>query len=92
MIILSAVLLIVAGKNNELVYPTFLATIAEVTSPKQRAESIGTFRLWRDLGYAFGAVLSGLIADAFGVEYAVLVIGLLTLMSSFVVQFRMPKV
>ena len=87
-LVLSAIL----GIGTALVYPTFLATIAEVTSPKQRAESIGTFRLWRDLGYAFGAVLSGLIADAFGVEYAVLVIGLLTLMSSFVVQFRMPKV
>lgn len=87
LLILSAIL----GIGTALVYPTFLSTIAEVTSPQQRAESIGTFRLWRDLGYAFGAVLSGLIADAFGVEYAVFAIGILTILSSLVIQVRMPK-
>lgn len=79
------------GFGTALVYPTFLASIAEATSPNQRAESIGTFRLWRDLGYAFGAVLSGLIADAFGVEYAILLIGVLTLFSALIIQLRMPK-
>jgi MFS family permease len=47
------------GLGTALVYPTFLSTIAQATNPAQRAESIGTFRLWRDLGYAFGAILSG---------------------------------
>ncbi len=82
---------VILGLGTALVYPTCLSTIAQATSPNQRAESIGTFRLWRDLGYAFGAVLSGLIADAFGITYAILSIGILTIFSSLVIQFRMPK-
>lgn len=78
------------GLGTALVYPTFLATIAEATSPKQRAESIGTFRLWRDLGYAIGAIISGITADLFGIQYAVVLIGALTLLSSLIIQFRMP--
>lgn len=72
-------------------YPTFLSAIAQATSPLQRAESIGTFRLWRDLGYAFGAVLSGITADLFGVDYAIFLIGGLTIASSIIIKFRMPK-
>jgi MFS family permease len=78
------------GLGTALVYPTFLAAIADATSPKQRAESIGTFRLWRDLGYAFGAIISGAIADAFGLAPAILFIGGLTILSAFVILFRMP--
>jgi MFS family permease len=85
-----ALLAAILGLGTALVYPTFLATIAEATSPKQRAESIGTFRLWRDLGYAFGAVISGVIADIFGVEYAILLIGVLTIISSLIIKIRMP--
>ncbi|MCC5943931.1 MAG: MFS transporter [Bernardetiaceae bacterium] len=84
---LSAIL----GLGTALVYPTFLATIAQATSPQQRAESIGTFRLWRDLGYAFGAILSGIVADAFGIEYAIFMIGALTVVSALIIQMRMPK-
>jgi len=84
---LSAIL----GFGTALVYPTFLATIAQATSPKQRAESIGTFRLWRDLGYAFGAIISGIIADLFGIQYAIFFIGGLTVISAFVIQVRMPE-
>lgn len=84
---LSAIL----GFGTALVYPTFLATIAQATSPVQRAESIGTFRLWRDLGYAFGAVLSGFTADIFGIEYAILLIGFITIISSLIIKFRMPE-
>jgi MFS family permease len=79
------------GLGTALVYPTFLSTIASATGAQQRAESIGTFRLWRDLGYAFGAILSGVIADLFGIQYAILFIGGLTVVSAFVIQFRMPK-
>jgi MFS family permease len=79
------------GLGTALVYPTFLATIAQAASPQQRAESIGTFRLWRDLGYAFGALLSGLIADLFGISYAIYTVGALTLFSAWVIQIRMPK-
>jgi MFS family permease len=82
----------ILGLGTALVYPTFLSAIAEATSPKQRAESIGTFRLWRDLGYAFGAVISGITADFFGIEYAILLIGGLTIISSLVIKLRMPEV
>lgn len=81
---------IVLGFGTALVYPTFLSAIAFSTTPDQRAESIGVFRLWRDLGYAIGAVISGIIADAYGVEVAIITIGLLTVCSSFIIQFRMP--
>lgn len=78
------------GLGTALVYPTFLTTIAQATAPQQRAESIGTFRLWRDLGYAIGALLSGLLADAFGVDVAIYFIAGLTLLSASVIQARMP--
>ncbi|MDI1323360.1 MAG: MFS transporter [Algoriphagus sp.] len=88
---LFAGIMAVLGLGTALVYPTFLAAIAEATSPIQRAESIGTFRLWRDLGYAFGAVISGITADLFGVNYAILLIGVITVLSSIVIQVRMPE-
>jgi len=81
----------ILGLGTALVYPTFLSTIAQATSPKQRAESIGTFRLWRDLGYAFGAIISGITADIFGIEYAIIFIGVLTILSALIIQFRMPE-
>jgi MFS family permease len=85
-----AVIATVLGLGTALVYPTFLSTIAQATSPQQRAESIGTFRLWRDLGYAIGAVISGITADLFGVSYAILLIGCLTIISALIIAFRMP--
>lgn len=82
---------VVLGLGTALVYPTFLSTIAEVTTPKQRAESIGVFRLWRDLGYAFGAIISGIIADLLSVQYAIIFIGILTVFSSLLIKIRMPS-
>ena len=82
---------IILGIGTALVYPTFLVVIAKNSTPVQRAESIGVFRLWRDLGYAIGALMSGIIADLFGLEYAILVIGILTLCSAIVIQVRMDK-
>ena len=84
-VVLSAVL----GFGTAVVYPTFLAAISDDTHPDQRPKSIGIFRLWRDLGYAVGAVLTGLIADQFGLTAPVVAIGLLTVGSSLVVRFRM---
>ena len=81
----------ILGLGTALVYPTFLSTIAQATNPSQRAESIGSFRLWRDLGYAFGAIISGIIADLFGVEYAIFLIGGPTIISSLIIKFRMPE-
>lgn len=87
-IVLSSIL----GWGTAMVYPTFLATIAENTHPHDRAESFGVFRLWRDLGYAIGAILTGLIADAFGITASIVVIGVLTIVSSIIIEARMkPK-
>jgi len=77
------------GWGTAMVYPTFLATVAENTHPQDRAKSLGVFRLWRDLGYAIGAILTGLIADAFGIETSVLVIAFLTLASAAIIEKRM---
>jgi MFS family permease len=85
LILLSALL----GIGTALVYPTFLTSIAQITTPVQRAESIGTFRLWRDLGYAFGALLSGVVADFFGINYAIIFIGLITVISSIILLLRL---
>jgi MFS family permease len=90
-LILLSLLSVILGLGTALVYPTFLTTIASATSPIQRAESIGTFRLWRDLGYAIGAIVSGIIADILGIKSAIIFIGLLTIASSLVIQIRMPK-
>ncbi|MDG1039656.1 MAG: MFS transporter [Polaribacter sp.] len=79
----------ILGFGTALVYPTFLSAIASTTTPTQRAESIGVFRLWRDLGYAIGAILSGIIADIWGIEYAIISIGMITIFSSLIIQFRM---
>jgi len=79
------------GFGTALVYPTFLSSIAQSTSPGQRAESIGTFRFWRDLGYAIGAIISGIIADALGVKAAIIAIGIITIGSSIVIKIRMPN-
>jgi MFS family permease len=80
----------VLGIGTALVYPTFLSTIAQATRPNQRAESIGTFRFWRDLGYAIGAIISGITADYLGIDYAIYMIGSLTMISALIIHFRMP--
>jgi len=85
-ILLSAIL----GIGTAMVYPTFLAAISAVTRPEQRAESLGTFRLWRDLGYVFGALLSGITADFFGVSAAIFIIGVITVISALIIRLRMP--
>lgn len=84
-----AALSVLLGIGTAIVYPTFLAAIADYAHPEQRAESIGIFRLWRDLGYAIGALLTGILADALGLDWAVGGIGFLTLLSAVVIALRM---
>ncbi len=83
------VLSVLLGIGTAVVYPTFLATMAVFTHPEQRAHSIGIFRLWRDLGYAIGALMTGFLADYWGLLPSIAIIGGLTVLSSLVIQVRM---
>jgi MFS family permease len=65
------------GLGTALVYPTLLAAVADVAHPTWRGSAVGVYRLWRDSGYAFGALLAGFLADAFGLRPAILVITLI---------------
>jgi MFS family permease len=84
--VLQSVLL---GIGTAMVYPTFLATVAENTHPQDRAAALGVFRFWRDLGYAFGAVMTGLVTDLINLEAAVLSVAVLTGIASLVIRVRM---
>lgn len=84
-VILSSIL----GWGTAMVYPTFLATVAEHTNPQDRAKSIGIFRLWRDLGYAIGAILTGIIADLISIHASIIFIGMLTFASAAIIRYRM---
>ncbi|MGN6132596.1 MAG: MFS transporter, partial [Nocardioidaceae bacterium] len=84
--VLAAVLL---GAGTALVYPTLLAAIGDVAHPAWRARAVGVYRLWRDGGFAAGALLAGLVADALGVRAAVWVVAALTALSGLVVAARM---
>jgi MFS family permease len=86
--VLGAVLL---GIGTAMVYPTLLAAIGDVAHPSWRASAIGVYRLWRDLGYAIGALLAGLIADAFGLQAAMWFIAALTFASGTVSAVRMAE-
>jgi predicted MFS family arabinose efflux permease len=77
------------GWGTAMVYPTFLATIAENTHPGDRVRSIGIFRLWRDAGYAVGAILTGVVADLFGMGASIIMIAVLTFISAFIIHYRM---
>jgi MFS family permease len=80
---------VLLGAGTAMVYPTLLAAIGDVAHPEWRARSVGIYRLWRDGGFAVGALLSGIIADAFGIPAAVAVVGLLTAASGALVAVRM---
>jgi len=84
-----ACLLFILGLGTAAVYPTFLAAISDHVHPVQRARSIGVFRLWRDLGYAIGALLTGFVADILNIEGSVILIAGLTLLSSLIIKIRM---
>jgi predicted MFS family arabinose efflux permease len=74
-----------------MVYPTLLAAIGDVSHPLWRASAVGVYRLWRDLGYAIGALLSGLVADAFGLSTAIAAVAVLTFASGVIVAIRMRE-
>jgi MFS family permease len=80
---------VILGIGTAIVYPTFLASIAEDTNPQQRAKSLGVFRFWRDLGYVIGALLTGIFTDLFSIEFSIAFIGVLTILSSVIIVYRM---
>jgi len=82
---------VLLGLGTAMVYPTLLAAIGDVAHPSWRASSVGVYRLWRDMGYAVGALLAGLVADAFGLSAAMLTIAALTFASGVVVAVRMRE-
>jgi MFS family permease len=81
----------ILGLGTAMVYPTLLAAIGDVTQPAWRASAVGVYRLWRDLGYVFGALLSGAIADALGLSAAMATVATLTFLSGVVVAARMSE-
>jgi MFS family permease len=82
---------VLLGLGTAMVYPTLLAAIGDVAHPSWRASSVGVYRLWRDMGYAVGALLAGAIADIFGLTAAMLTIAALTFASGLVVALRMRE-
>lgn len=83
---LAAVLL---GVGTSMVYPTLLATIGDVAHPAWRARAVGVYRLWRDGGFAVGAILAGVVADVWGLRPAVWVVAAITAASGMFVAVRM---
>jgi MFS family permease len=79
------------GLGTAMVYPTLLAAITDHAHPTSRATSLGVYRFWRDLGYAVGALLSGIVADLVGLGAAIHLVAALTLASGVVVAWVMRE-
>jgi MFS family permease len=80
---------ILLGLGTAMVYPTLLAAVGDAAHPSWRASAVGVYRLWRDLGYAVGALVAGLTADALGIGPAIALVALITFASGLVVAIRM---
>ncbi len=74
-----------------MVYPTLLAAVADVADPSWRGSALGVYRMWRDLGFAAGAILVGVIADRAGMSTAIWVVAAITVASGVVVAVRMRE-
>jgi MFS family permease len=79
------------GIGTAMVYPTLLAAISDASHPTWRARSLSIYRFWRDLGYAIGALLAGMIGDAFGLDWAIASIGVITFLSGLVTMILMHE-
>jgi MFS family permease len=76
---------VLLGLGTAMVYPTLLAAVSDVAHPVWRSSAVGVYRLWRDMGFAIGGILAGLLADAFNIPVAIAAIGGLTFLSGIVV-------
>jgi MFS family permease len=79
------------GVGTAMVYPTLLAAVGDVAHPRWRASAVGVYRLWRDSGYAVGALLAGTLADLCGMAWSIGGVALLTFASGLLVVVRMPE-
>jgi MFS family permease len=84
-----AVAAVLLGAGTAMVYPTLLATIGDVAHPCWRARAVGVYRLWRDAGFAVGALLAGITADLWGLRAAIWIIAAATAASGLIVAVRM---
>ncbi|MDQ3938262.1 MAG: MFS transporter [Chloroflexota bacterium] len=82
---------VVLGVGTAMVYPTLLAAVADVAPPGWRAAAVGVYRLWRDLGFAAGALVGGMVADRLGMPAAIGAVAVLTAASGLVVLVRMRE-
>jgi MFS family permease len=82
---------VLLGAGTAMVYPTLLAAVGDVAHPVWRGSAVGVYRLWRDGGYAVGALLAGVLADLFGMSWSIGAVAGLTLMSGLLVVIRMPE-
>ncbi len=79
------------GLGTAMVYPSLIAAVSDASHPSWRARSLSVYRFWRDLGYAIGALLAGLIADLFGLSWAIATIAALTFLSGAVAAVSMRE-
>lgn len=79
------------GIGTALVYPTLLAAISDVANAKWRATSLGVYRFWRDLGFVFGAIGIGFLADLFGLNIAIHLVAILAIVSGIFVLIIMKE-
>ncbi len=82
---------VVLGAGTALVYPTLLAAVGDVAHPTWRAAAVGVYRLWRDAGFAVGALLTGVIADLAGARAAIWTVAVITAASGAIVVVRMRE-
>jgi MFS family permease len=82
---------VLLGIGTAMVYPTLLAAIGDVAHPSWRASAVGVYRLWRDLGYAVGALIAGITADLFGLAAALWLVAAMTALSGLVAALRMSE-
>jgi MFS family permease len=79
------------GIGTAMVYPTLLSAIGDAVDPTWRATTMGVYRFWRDMGYAVGALISGVVADMFGVPSAMWLVAGMTMLSGVIVALRMRE-
>jgi MFS family permease len=80
---------VLLGLGTAMVYPSLIAAVSDASHPSWRARSLSVYRFWRDLGYAIGALSAGVVADAFGLSWAIGLAGVLTFLSGVLVAISM---